>query len=664
MRDFGQDERFVRIEQYRVTIDKSRNELHPFEKDIIIDYDPVYPNPIVVTSPLMPTKFYRESEIKRIKENTPKIYDEIIRVTKAESDKYVPKAFGFVNDRRLARFRPKYEYRQMHNGNKIYKPTLKATINNFKELMELFKSATFTVSFLEAFQDALKDKIELQKAKEEFNKYKDKPNLISEKDKGWKEDFRPFQHQKIMHKAQVTMNHFANLSEMGTGKTYPTIISIVTRIKKEEIDKAFIICPVTISKSVWMRQIRQYSNLEAIVVEGTPKQRKLALSVKADVYIIGYEMYNVLKNDIEPFIDQRTMVILDESSKIKNPKAKRSKAIHRLGRLTKYKIILNGTPITQGAMDIFSQFLFLDNGKTFGNNYDQFMRTYFYKNAWSYRWEVKNDEALDEISDKIYSVGIRFLKEDCLDLPPKLYEQREVKMTKEQWDAYEEMREEMITWIETKERRKEKIEAQIVVVKLLRLAQITSGFSKNEEADIVRFAKSPKLIELENMLDSLLYNGNQVVIWARFIPDIMAIDNLLKKKNISHKLLYGKISQHDREKAVSDFQKGSVKVFVGQQGSGGLGIDLFNANHVIYYSNDFTLLNRLQSEDRTHRSGSEIHNKVTYYDLVAIGPGGEQTIDYHILNVVLRQKKEIADIITKDNLREFVDGILGVRNGK
>jgi SNF2 family DNA or RNA helicase len=352
------------------------------------------------------------------------------------------------------------------------------------------------------------------------------------------------------------------------------------------------------------------------------------------------------------------MIILDESSKIKNPKANRSKAIHTLGRLTKYKIILNGTPITQGAQDIFSQFLFLDNGESFGASYEKFLQEYFYKEQYGWKWQIKGKEALDEISRKIYTIGTRFLKKECLDLPDKLYEQREITLTNEQWIAYCSMRDNLIAWIENEQKEKRRIDAQVIVTKLLRLSQITSGFSKDEFGKVVRFPINPKMQELEDDLDKILYNGNQLVVWARFVNDIEDIAKLLKEKGISYGMIYGKIPDRERTRTVDNFLNKKIKVFIGQQGSGGLGIDLFTANTVIYFSNDYTLLNRLQSEDRTHRKGSEIHNKVTYIDYLANGPNGEGTIDHNILNIVLKEKKNVADIITRDGIRTLL-GLTG-----
>jgi SNF2 family DNA or RNA helicase len=637
----------IRNEHFRIVHDGLFRNIKPFDEDIIIDFKPSLISSIVVSSPLIPTGFFTEMEKEKLSKRD-------ININKND---LIPRSFHYPLDERirLLNDKPRFEYRCMFDKKKIYYPTFKPTLENFKKIYGLFENCSFTTSFLEAFKEKMEEKFEIDNAKKWIDIYSNDPKLIPYKTKSWFNEFPPFTHQKIMLEYGLKLPYFANLSEMGTGKTYPTIVTIIEKIKSNKIDKAFIIVPKTISRSVWESQIKKYSDLIVSVIDSNSiKKRMEEINFDADVYIIGYELFAVMEETIIPMIDNRTMVILDESSKIKNPSAKRSKAIHRLGRHVKHKIILNGTPITQGAQDIFSQFLFLDCGESFGTSYERFLYKYFYKESYQWKWTIKGKDEMNAISDKIYNVGIRYLKDECLDLPPKLYETREINMTNEQWKSYEEMRDQLVTWIETKEQRKERIDASVVVTKLLRLSQITSGFSKNETGDIVRFKNNPKLNELSSMLDDMVYNGNQVVIWARFVPDLEAIKKLCDDKKIKSGLLYGKVNATNREKLVKDFLEKKVSVFIGQQGAGGLGIDLYTSNIVIYYSNDYTLLNRLQSEDRTHRKGSEKHNKVTYYDLVANGPSGQGTIDHHILNVVLKEKKNIADLITKDGIRKIL----------
>jgi len=646
----------------RIKYDANSNRITPFDEDIIIDYKPSIANPITISFPLIPSKFYNKKEMEFIQEKNPELLNKLRSNFNPEiidGVELIPKKFEYSSDDRVGLIKQKrYEFRCMLEGTKIYYPTIKDTLDNFKLINRLFKDCFFTIAFLEAFKNKIEEKIEIQEAKKIINVYNKDANLIPTINKNWNTQFLPFNHQKIMLEYSTKLPYFANLSEMGTGKTYPTIVAIKERIRNGSINRAFVICPKSISNSVWKKQIEIYSDLKAMVIEGTEKERHIILNQKVDVFIIGYELFNVMKEEILPLCDNKTMVILDESSKIKNPIAKRSKAIHQLGRMVKYKIILNGTPITQGAQDIFSQFLFLDNGNTFGGSFDGFLQKYFSKEQYSWKWAIKNKEAMQEISDCIYNLGVRFLKSECLDLPPKLYEQREIQLTDDQFKAYCSMRDMLIAWIENEEKEKKRIDAQIIVTKLLRLSQITSGFSKDEFGKIVKFKENPKLKELNDDLDNILYNGNQLVIWARFVNDIQSIAKLLEEKKISYGLCYGKVKDADRSKAVDDFLNKRIKVFVGQQGSGGLGIDLYTANTVIYFSNDYTLLNRLQSEDRTHRKGSEQHNKVTYIDYIAVGPDGEATIDYHILGVVLKEKKNVADIITKDNLRKIL-GLTG-----
>lgn len=448
---------------------------------------------------------------------------------------------------------------------------------------------------------------------------------------------KPFKNQFVGLMYTTSMMPFALLWEMGTGKTRTAIETFIYYRKKGKVNKCLVVCPLSVMDN-WEQEIEKWSDCSSGVLRGT-KDNKLELLQNdiADFVIMNYESVRVLEEPLHQWVDSDTMIIADESTKIKNPDAKRSKALIKLGFLTKYKIIMTGTPVTQHAHDLFTPFLFLDSGETFGLRYDTFLDKYFWKNGYKL---IPNRDSLEQISNRMYTKSLRFLKKDCLDLPDKIYVNRNVELPKYNREKYNEMVRYAITEIENSER----VTAAIILVQLLRLSQITSGFVVDVGHNAVNFSDNPKLDALEDILEE---TEGKVIIWARFQQDIKNILAICGKLEIEAVSIWGEIPEEERSKNVRKFQTDeNTKVIVGTPQTGGLGINLTAASTVIYYSNSYSLQDRLQSEDRTHRAGQI--NKVTYIDILA-----KNTIDVGIRKI-LKEKKNIADIVTRDNLREML----------
>jgi len=296
-------------------------------------------------------------------------------------------------------------------------------------------------------------------------------------------------------------------------------------------------------------------------------------------------------------------------------------------------MILTGTPVTQNAYDVWSQFRFLDNGKTFGFNYDMFINEYFWKQGFKL---IAKNNAPEKISTLMYGKATRFLKTDCIDIPPKLYDQRLLDLPPENKKKYDEM----VMYALTQINGSGMVTAPVILTQLLRLSQITSGFVKDVVGKEIAFEENPKINALEEILEEV---EGKVVIWSRFQWDIENIMKLCDKMQIKAVTLYGKDSANVRTDNIRQFQTGDAKVIVGTASTGGHGIDLVAAKTVIYYSNSYSLEQRLQSEDRAHRAGQV--NQVQYIDLLC-----KKTIDVSIYKI-LRQKKNIADLVTRDNIR-------------
>jgi len=440
------------------------------------------------------------------------------------------------------------------------------------------------------------------------------------------------------------LNYFkahALLWEMGTGKTRVAIEGFTLNNKKGEVEKCLVVCPLSLVNK-WVEEVEKWSNYSGIALKGTKKNKLQALNDDFyDFYIMSYDSVAGLRKELHNKVNNRWMIVADESQKIKNPHAKRTKELLSLGELTEYKMILTGTPVTQHAYDLFSQFLFLNGGRSFGLNYDRFINKYFWRNGWKL---FLNRGSAETISNKIYEWSTRFRKEECVDIPEKLYVNRVIDLPMSNKIKYDEMVNYCITQIENSE----KVTAPIILTQLLRLSQITSGFVVDSSEKIVDFETNPKLEALRDILEESNSNGNQLVVWSRFKHDIDRIYKLANEMKISCVKLYGDTKIDERTKNIKEFQDGKARILVGTQGTGGLGVDLTAANIVVFYSNDYSLMNRLQSEDRVHRAGQT--KKVTYIDIIA-----KETIDVGI-SKILKAKKNVADLITRDNLFQIVRG--------
>ena len=316
------------------------------------------------------------------------------------------------------------------------------------------------------------------------------------------------------------------------------------------------------------------------------------------------------------------MMVIDESTTIKTPTAKRTKSVIAVSRYAYYKRIMTGSPVTKSPLDLYSQCEFLDPDLLDHSSYYTFRARYANMQTINLGGRSVNIvrpnnsyRNLGELSDIVSKFSYRILKEDCLDLPDKVYEKRTLELTKEQKAAYDSMRQ-----IALAELNGKVCSSMNVLTQLLRLHQITCGHLKTDDG-IITHLKNNRLDELMSLLEE---TEGKVIIWANYVADIKNISSALKKTygEASTVEYYGEVDPRVRQKQIALFQEknGPTRYFVGNPQTGGYGITLTAASTVVYYSNSYDLEKRLQSEDRAHRIGQV--NKVTYIDLIC-----EKTVD-------------------------------------
>ena len=460
---------------------------------------------------------------------------------------------------------------------------------------------------------------------------------------------KPFIHQRQSLIEGAKPYNFAYFMEMGTGKTKVAIDNAAFLFQQKEIDFVFVIAPNSVYRN-WKKEIDFHCpELTNIYMWKVTKDKTFKLDPKKLTFVLmnvealshasgkKWLEYKLLKHG------KNSMIILDESTTIKNLKASRTKAIIKLGKLAKYKRILTGSPITKSPLDLFSQCAFLDKKLLGYENYTVFKSRYavmYSIERGGYNIQIpKYYVNLEELEYKLKNFSYRVRKKDCLDLPPKQYVQRMIELPEEQRKAYEQLKANALIIL-----RDDEVSYNNKLTELLKLQQVANGFIKTNDGKIVDFKSNAKLKELLSILEE---SEDKCIIWANYVHNIEMIKKKLgevygKDSVVS---IYGKDSVDIRNKAVESFQSNDrCRFLVGNPTVGGYGLTLTAAKYVIYFSNSYNLEVRQQSEDRAHRYGQT--SQVTYIDLIATDTIDEMVL-HNLENKIELSAKTLGEQVQK-----------------
>lgn len=469
-----------------------------------------------------------------------------------------------------------------------------------------------------------------------------------------------WKHQSEAIEKAKNLNHFGLFFEAGTGKTRTCIELLRSKYREaNRVRRTLIFGPQVVVEN-WRREILRFSKIpkdSVIPLIGTGKERLKTFLLNSHldpIFITNYE--SVLMKDLfeQMMIWKPEVLVLDESHRVKNYQAKRTKAIVQLADLAEVRYILTGTPILNSLLDIWAQFRVLDRGEAFSKNFFQFRNMYFY-DANSFmpahrhfpNWKLKTHaECL--IEDEMNKCTMHVKKAECLDLPPLVRKTVYVGLSPEQAKHYESMKKNFITFINDKA-----CTAQLAITKALRLQQIVSGFMKldpepeNPKGIVLSLKDNPRADALEEILEDLCPK-HKVIVWAVFRDNYETIRKVCEKLELSFVEIHGDVSPKQKQEAIDRFERDeTVRVVIGHPGSGGIGVNLVAASYSVFYSRNFSLEQDIQAEARNYRGGSERHESVTRIDIVA-----KDTIDEHILEA-LAKKQSISDLVLKDISREL-----------
>ena len=470
---------------------------------------------------------------------------------------------------------------------------------------------------------------------------------------------KPYAHQLTALEKSWDKTEYGYFMVMGTCKSKVLVDNMAMLYDKGRINGAIIIAPKGVYRNWLSQEIPNHlaSHVPHKTVLWTALTSKTKDKEYQQLFKIDYDLHILIMNvealSTKKGLDfankfmrcHKTMLAIDESTTIKNPSAKRTKSILLLGKAAKYRRILTGSPVTKSPLDLYTQCGFLNEHLLGFTSYYTFRNRYanmIERNFGGRRVQlIGSYQRLDELSENIKKFSYRVLKEDCLDLPEKVYTRREVDLTDEQNKAYSTMKSAALAQLKGK-----MATAPHVLTQMMRLHQITCGHLKNDD-DTITEIKNNRLKELVNLLDEV---EGKVIIWANYVYDIENIVKTIQKEFGDDSIVqyYGAIQAEQRQKNIEKFQDpdSSARFFVGNPQTGGYGITLTCANTVVYYSNGYDLEKRLQSEDRAHRIGQT--KSVTYVDFIA-----PKTVDEKIVKA-LRKKMNIANTIMDEDWREWI----------
>ena len=470
---------------------------------------------------------------------------------------------------------------------------------------------------------------------------------------------KPFVHQAAYLQRFWDHQVAALFADMGTGKSFMLINNIAMLYDLGRINAALIVAPKGVYRNWVDTEIPKHmpEHVERRVALWSATPRKAEQEALDNLFEITEDL-KILVMNIEAFSTPRgtkfaqrflfvhnAMMAIDESTTIKTPNSKRSKNTEKTGKMAKYRRIMTGSPVTKSPLDLYQQCAFLSDACLDSPSYYAFQARYAVtveRRLASHSFkQIVGYRKLDELKEKLDRFSFRVKKEECLDLPDKLYVKREVDLTDEQVKAYNQMK--TLALAQFDQGLMSTVNA---LTQLMRLHQIVCGHVKLDNGTLMPIPNK----RVEELLSIVEETDGKIIIWATYRHDIIAIKTALQAEYGMESVgtYFGDTDDDERQRVVADFQdpESKLRFFVGNPSTGGYGLTLTEASVVVYYSNSFDLEKRLQSEDRAHRIGQR--KNVTYIDLIT-----PKTVDEKIVKA-LRDKIDISTQVLGEDIKKWL----------
>lgn len=388
--------------------------------------------------------------------------------------------------------------------------------------------------------------------------------------------------------------------DMGTGKTR-CAIELVAR-RQQRISKVIWFCPVSL-KSTIAAEIAKHTDGETIYVfDDVTSEGNVP---PAYWYIVGIESISSSDRIVmaaNSLIDADSFVIVDESSYIKGASSVRTMRITELSRRARYRLLLTGTPLSQGIEDLYAQMRFLDPAILGYGSFYSFARAHL-EYSDKYPGMIVRATGMDSIAQKVAPYVYQVTKEECLSLPEKLYDRVYFDMTQGQAEAYQRAKDEILPSDPL-----EDLDSYTIFQLFTALQQVASGF-RNVDGNLETYEH--KRLALLMSLIGGIPESEKVIIWCKFLYSLRQIADALP----GCAQYCGDLSEQKRQAEIERFRGDGCRFLVATQATGGHGLTLNEATHHVFYENEFKYSHRIQAEDRSHRIGQT--RPVTYIDLVS-----------------------------------------------
>ena len=453
----------------------------------------------------------------------------------------------------------------------------------------------------------------------------------------------PYQHEAFL--AIKDKPYAAIFHEQGLGKTKIAIDLLLYWLDKRDIDTVMIVTKKTLVAN-WVGEFDTHTNLRPKVLDTKKKSNYFVLNSAARVIVTNFETISTEQDRLQLFLKTRNVaIIIDESTKIKNPESKLTQDFFAISALFKIKVIMTGTPVANRPYDIWAQIYFLDEGHSLGTNFAEFKAMCDLSN------DLQEDESkrmifedsVAGIYNKIKDFSVRETKNSgIITLPSKIYHDVTVGFEQKQFEMYETLRKDMEL---TLTRGDETIldESTETIKRLLRLVQITSNPKLIDESYV---GESAKEILLDQLIERIISQDEMVIVWSIYTGNI---DMFCKKyAKYGAVKITGKMAVEERNKSVAAFKSGKAKLLFATPQSAKEGLTLTIANNAIFYDRGFNLDDYLQAQDRIHRISQKRDCHI--YNLMV-----EDSIDIWI-DYLLKAKQRAAFLAQGDiNLKDYKD---------
>lgn len=446
-----------------------------------------------------------------------------------------------------------------------------------------------------------------------------------------------FQYQKEAFEAIKDLEYAAIFHEQGLGKTKIAIDLLLYWLTETSIDTVLIVTKKQLVQN-WVREFKNHTEIKPSILDTNKQSNFYVFTGPARVVVTNFEVLVSEIEQVKLFLETRNVaIIIDESSKLKNPNAKLTKVFFELSTYFKKRVIMTGTPVANRPYDIWAQIFFLDQGKSLGTDFNSFKKEADLSNKLSRDEDLQSnfEDVVSGIHAKIKDFSVRETKNSgIVELPDKVYVRETVDFATEQKILYDRVREEIKIEV-VKDGKLVEDDSSAIVKRLLRLVQVTSN---PQLIDDSFSGGSAKEAVLDRLIQEILANGEKCIVWSIFIKNIN--DFCKKYSELGSVKIHGGMDMADRNRSVERFYTDDYRILFATPASAKEGLTLTMANHVVFYDRGFSLDDYLQAQDRIHRISQK---KTCYIHNIIMNDSIDEWID-----ILLKAKQNAAFLAQGD----------------